>query len=485
MAINDNLHPAGSTDGTSTPSSATISRADLLKAGAVAAAGLGLGLDVKPAAAAAPRIEVGATNTTITWYVRTNQYEQIWEEAAIKAYAKVAPNVHINRIAVLSNNGIWEAKLHSLIQSGQAPDVWSHWGLEGFTGFYQEGLILNLDPYLAQAGLTQADVNVPSNIWEIYKRNGHVYGIPFASLSSKLFYNKDIFDAYNKAHPNAPVAHPTINWDDKSWNFAALKALSQKLTGLTVNGAKTYGFAFRIYPLVSYSWLAGSEVFNQTGAYQSGRPTSANLTDPKLVAFLTELQNGARDGWIAPYADAIRARNAGTEPIIAGNIAMQMTGDWAFGELAQAKMRFGAAAYPWFTTNRPVVFTDPWIVYSKSKQPVEALKFIKFLVTDPVVAPAYIQLSGFTPANPAYSAAWYNKYSKATGQSVADLTKLQVLSHKYGTESPNHTIGDYSEIDNTMQKYYDAIFSDQGSAASLLPQCKQAVDGVLQRAFGQ
>jgi hypothetical protein len=164
---------------------------------------------------------------------------------------------------------------------------------------------------------------------------------------------------------------------------------------------------------------------------------------------------------------------------------MQMTGDWAFGMLAQANIPFGAAAYPWFTANKPVVFTDPWMVYAKSKQPVEALKFIKFLVTDPVVAPAYIQLSGFTPANPAYAASWYNKYSKATGQSVADLTKLQLGSHKYGEESENHTIGDYSEIDNTLQKYYDAIFSLQDSAASLLPQAQTALNAVLQRAFGQ
>src|SRR5579863_3520605 len=74
LAINDDiLHPEAATDASNTTSSsASISRAGLLKAGAIAAAGLSLGLNVRPATAASTRVEVGASNTSLTWFVRTN-----------------------------------------------------------------------------------------------------------------------------------------------------------------------------------------------------------------------------------------------------------------------------------------------------------------------------------------------------------------------------------------------------------------------------
>jgi len=142
-----------------------------------------------------------------------------------------------------------------------------------------------------------------------------------------------------------------------------------------------------------------------------------------------------------------------------------------------------AAPIPWQTTNRDVLFTDPYMVAKTCKNPTAALTFIQFL-TNSTSMTSYIQHVGFTPSNTDYLGAWYAQYSKITGMSVADLKTLVVGARKYGQESPNHLIDSFSQIDNGMTPFIDKIYYGQGTAASVLPQMQSAINAILAQNSG-
>src|SRR5260370_11019452 len=105
------------------------------------------------------------------------------------------------------------------------------------------------------------------------------------------------------------------------------------------------------------------------------------------------------------------------------------------------------------------------MVAKTSKNPLEVMKFIKFLTNSDSMA-SYVKYVDFTPSNPQYLGSWYALNSKITGMSVSDLTTLVVGARKYGFESPNHLIVNFSQIENTQKANYVApIFYGHETAA--------------------
>lgn len=47
-------------------------------------------------------------------------------------------------------------------------------------------------------------------------KDGKYYGLPSGTQHMVLYYNKTIFDEYNTAHPNDPVAYPSGDWNNAS-----------------------------------------------------------------------------------------------------------------------------------------------------------------------------------------------------------------------------------------------------------------------------
>jgi multiple sugar transport system substrate-binding protein len=97
---------------------------------------------------------------------------------------------------------------------------------------------------------------------------------------------------------------------------------------------------------------------------------------------------------------------------------------------------------------------------------------------------AYIKNVGFTPSNPDNLGLWYSQYSQITGMSVADLKTLVAGARKYGIESPNHLIVNFSQISNTLQKYLDAIYYGQGTVTKELTAAQAAVNAIVAQNAG-
>ena len=448
---------------------------------AAAAAALSLPVLVAPGAHAARQASATKAPVTVLWFMRVDPKENPWEKAEVAGFQKLHPNIHINLVTAPNANGAFDAKFNALLQSGTPADIWSHLGQAGFADYFHRGLLLNLDPLIKSTGYSFG--STPMNLVDTYRKPGGLYGIPSITLDSYLFYNKDIFDAYNKLHPSAKLAYPPASWDDKSWTWAKMTADAKKLAGLKVNGAKTYGFLPNLFPFMGYAWQAGSEMFNQPKAYVTGAPTSINLTDPKTVALFQQMQDLFKAKIAPPYSSVKQIGNTGADPFQYGNIAMETTGGWDFRQLLDVKFHWAAGAMPWLVTNRDTLFTDPYLVAKASKHPMEAMEFIQYLTNAQSMA-AYVKGVGFTPANPQYLGQWYSQYAAITGMSKENLQTLVIGGRKYGFESPNHLIASFSQVHNAMVPYMDKIFYVQGSASSILSQAQTAVTAILQQNNG-
>lgn len=434
-----------------------------------------------PGVFAARHAQHAKASVSLIWFMRVDSNENPWEKAEVAGFEKLHPNIHINLITAPNPNGAFDAKFNALIQAGTPADIWSHLGQAGFADYFHRGLLLNLDPLIKQTHYSFG--STPMNLVNTYRKPSGLYGIPSITLDSFLFYNKDIFDAYNKAHPSAKIAYPPVNWNDKSWTWAKMTDEAKKLSGMKLNGAKTYGFLSNIFPFMGYAWQAGSEMFNQPNSYVTGAPTSINLTDSKTVAFLQSIQDLFKTHVSPSYSSVKQISNTGNDPFQYGNIAMETTGGWDFRNNRTVKFHWAAGAMPWKVSNRDTLFTDPYMMSKSSKHPMEAMQFIQYL-TNAQSMESYVKGVGFTPSNPDFLGQWYSQYSTITGMSKENLQTLVLGGRKYGFESPNHLIDSFSQIHNAMQPFMDKIFYVQGSAASILAQEQTAIDAILQQNNG-
>src|SRR5579883_1839950 len=151
---------------------------------------------------------------TLIWFMRIDSHENPWEKQQVAAFEATHPDIKINLILAPNPNGQFDAKFNTLLNSSHPADIWSHLGQAGFADYYHRGLLYDEETLIKKYGYNWG--STPQNLINTYKKGNGLYGIPSITLGSYLFYNKDLWDAYNKAHPNAKLAYPPVSWDDHS-----------------------------------------------------------------------------------------------------------------------------------------------------------------------------------------------------------------------------------------------------------------------------
>ena len=148
---------------------------------------------------------------------------------------------------------------------------------------------------------------------------------------------------------------------------------------------------------------------------------------------------------------------------------MEMDGGWLYWNLSDMKdFKYGYAALPTAKSNKNINFDDFWIMGRWAKNKDAAWQVMRVL-TSVDATTAYSQMS-FTPPTPRESlSAWLNGVSKATGQSVADLTRVTTgsIEKKRSQESPDHLFIQHPKLDQTYSQELDALTNNQEKAVDL------------------
>ncbi|MBI4245124.1 MAG: sugar ABC transporter substrate-binding protein [Planctomycetes bacterium] len=248
------------------------------------------------------------------------------------------------------------------IAGGNAPDVFL-WSVEYVYSLVKRGALLELTPFLKSS-----DININDYFTELFDLvtlhlDERLYAFPMGWGVEALAYNKDLFD-------KAGIAYPDENW---TWNDFVNAA--QKLTVRENGRVVQYGTIMPSDHVVLLSF--GAKRFNDNLT----RCTLDSQEAKDAFQFLVDLSdkykvipNLSSMSWREQYRTAI-------DMFMNKRVAMYMAASFQFEALSKlTNIRWDIAPIPRFDgrKRRSAPGLNTLVIYSKTKYPEQAWKFIKF-----------------------------------------------------------------------------------------------------------
>ena len=242
-------------------------------------------------------------------------------------------------------------KFQQAAATGKGPDIimWAH---DRFGGWAQSGLLAPVHP---SAAIKNA---IDDKGWKATSANGHIYGYPISMEAISLIYNKDLIK-------NAPSSY------EQMFNIK---------TEMDKKGKTTLMFD-QIQPYFAMPMLASNDgyVFKET-------PTGYDVKDVGVNS------EGARKGakMLAKIIDkGVMPRGVDygvmESSFNKGDVAMMITGPWAWSNLDKSGINYGVAPLPSIDGSRSRAFVGVWAAAVNNASPNKEVvkEFIEnYMLTD-------------------------------------------------------------------------------------------------------
>ena len=242
------------------------------------------------------------------WHIQTDENGMTnWQEIA-DAYTAEHPNVTIE-ITVLENEA-FKARLQTVMQAGDPPDLFQSWGGGVLRQFADAGLVRNIAPELE--GEWKDSIAAQAAL-ELYGQNGEYYGVPWTWGAVGFFYNKDLFTQAG-LDPDAPPA----TWSDLLAAVETLKAAGITPISLGV-GDK--------WPAHFY-WVYLATRIGGQAAFDSAYSREGSFADESFVQAGETLQQLID---LEPFPEGHLGLSYGDQETIMGNgqAAIELMGQWS------------------------------------------------------------------------------------------------------------------------------------------------------------
>lgn len=361
--------------------------------------------------------ELSGTITYSTWGSET---EKQINEAIIAAFMEENPGCTVNLEYIPSS---YTEKIDTLFVGGAAPDViYGH--PHYFVSWAANDLLMNLDEMFEENHDFFYDKKFATNMYDMFKYDGHHIGTINGHDTFLLFYNKDLFDA-------AGVAYPTDEWTWTDFMDAA-----QKLTMEDENG-KQYAITFSEIQPIIFSF--GGDYFDDMST-----PTKVVYESEETIAALKFVQDAINAGVAPSTTDAQQLGGS----FATGRVAMAISGAWDIAnysnveafkwDVAQIPLREG---YP----RRTAAFVAGYAVNADSKNSELAKSFAKYFQSDR--AQALLSTSGLiTVINNEIS----GSDEALKGANAPEHAYLRVETIKYATNG-------YASLPNYLEMFNEVI----------------------------
>ncbi|MEU2098925.1 ABC transporter substrate-binding protein [Streptomyces globisporus] len=270
----------------------------------------------------------------------------------------------------------YQAKLQTIINSKQAPDVFFNWGGGSIKPFVDAGLLLPLDPFIAEAPDLKAKF-LPS-VFNSAVVDGTSYGVPMRGTQPVLLFSN------GKVLERAGV-EPPKTWDDL---LAAVKALkADGVTPIALGGGDRWPTLMWFEYL--YDRIAGPELFQK--ALDGDRDAWASPDSRKALSKIRELVDA---GAFGTNYDSVKFTDQGSPTLLAtGRAGFELMGSWEYSTQQDAHPEFaksdlGYSAFPSVEGgkgDRANVVGNTNNFYSvlkKTKHPRAAAEFLKLMYSD-------------------------------------------------------------------------------------------------------
>lgn len=313
--------------------------------------------------------------------------------------------------------------------------------------FSSRGAFLDLTPMLAGSTITMADYfpgPVASLSWD-----GKVFGIPRASNTIALYYNKDMFRAKG-LDPDAPPA-----------TWAALKAAAETLSDPANN---VYGIAFSAraseegtFQFLPWLQMAGGSFQKVNGP---GAADALNFWKSLMDEKLASPDTLTRGQW-----DSTGTFNG-------GNAAMAISGPWELGRMSKdAGFDWGVTQLPVMTEGGPrasALGDFNLAIFANSNNPDAAFDFLEYVDSQSArLWPEFTRM----PSKPGVPLA---PTGDARIDAAAGVFVEQLESAVNRGPSP-----EWPKISKAIQDAIQSTLTGQKDAQQALDDAQAVIDGLL------
>jgi multiple sugar transport system substrate-binding protein len=330
--------------------------------------------------------------------------------------------------------------------TGQAPDIIAVDNPEHAL-FSSHGAFLDLTDMISKSTVIKPSNYFPGPLKSVMWKDKY-YGVPKATNTIALYYNKDLFKAAG-LDPNKPPQ----TWDE-------LVADAKKLTDPLKN---VYGIAF-------------SAKANEEGTFQflpwaqMGGGGYQNINSDGAVKALG-IWKTIMDEKLASPDTLTRGQWDSTATFNAGNAAMVISGPWELDRmLKDAKFDWGVTLLPvpQEGAERSSAMGDfNWAIFANTKHPAEAFKVLEYFVSqDDKMFKNYGQL-------PARS----DITIPATGVALKDAA-LKVFIEQLKYAKPRGPSPNWPKISKAIQDAIQAALTGQMSPKDALDQAAEKIKAV-------
>ncbi len=240
------------------------------------------------------------------WHIQSapGPHQTAWQEMA-DAYMAAHPNVKIE-ITILENEA-FKAKMTTVMQSGNPPDLFQSWGGGVMNEYAKAGLLKDIT----------ADVkgewgdSIGAGALAVYAYKGVQYGVPWDMGVVGFWYNKELF-------AKAGIDKPPATWTEFLEAVKKLKAAG--ITPISLGeGDKWPGHFYWVYLAVR---IGGKPAFD--AAYSR----TGSFADPPFVQAGEKLKELIA---LEPFQEGWQGMNHDDSEAIMGNgqAAMLLMGQWA------------------------------------------------------------------------------------------------------------------------------------------------------------
>jgi raffinose/stachyose/melibiose transport system substrate-binding protein len=244
---------------------------------------------------------------TITlWDIATDEPQKSIQEGAVQRFMEAYPNVTVE--VTHTQNDAYKEKLIIAMSSGQAPDMYIHWGGGPMIEYINSGFAADITALYEEYNKVEY---LPSAL-EQCKYNDKIYAIPYGGIGGcGIFYNKAIFEEVG-------IAVPTT--------IAELEAACDKLVAAgyvpfsLANGSKWTGSMYFMY-------LATR--FGGVDAFANAVAGTGSFTDEAFMYAAQTIQDWVSKGYFPEGVNSLSTDDGQDRQLMyQERAAMMLHGSW-------------------------------------------------------------------------------------------------------------------------------------------------------------
>ncbi len=242
------------------------------------------------------------------WDIATEGSVKDIQEGAVKRFMEDYPNITVNQVHQQNDN--YKQQLIVAMSSGQAPDMYIHWGGGPMAEYYNSGFVNDITemfntydhPEFIDAAVAQSSYD------------GKVLAIPFGGLSGcDIFYNKTIFAELGLEVPKT---------------IEELEAICDKLIEAgyvpfsLANGSKWTGSMYYMYLVARHS---GNAEFDAAYAQENG----GTFTSDAFIYAGEKIQDWVKKGYFPEGVNSLSTDDGQDRALLYDNTCVMMLhGSW-------------------------------------------------------------------------------------------------------------------------------------------------------------